>query len=369
VADPTDPESSDTVPEAALFEARSDQRNDAPEAEPEPTGSSTVPARRGGWLLAGLALLFSLGAVALSGYLYYLQQVNDPLASVDPRIASVETQASELSTSMDELRSAQSRALEDFARQQRSELEAAKQSLLDSLQQIAGQAPPSSREWKVAEVAYLLRIANHRLLMERDVNGALELLRAADVILAELDDFSFYQVRSNLVEEIRALEAVDSNDLTGIYLELEAMKRELSRLPLKLPEYLEVRSRQTTADAQTAQGFWPTLRTELASKFRIRSFNDEIKPLLSPQEAVYLELNLRLMLERAQLAALRREQLVFSDSLETAADWLTEYLDVSDTQVRGAVDDLREVAQIQLDVDMPDISGSLSALQALRSES
>lgn len=367
VADPTDSKSSDPVAEAALFEARSDAR--ATRVTDEPDEPVTPPAKKGGRFVAFLSLLLSLGALALAGYLFYLQQLQDPLAGVNSRIASIEVETAQFESSLAALRTSQTQDLEKFAREQRAELESARDSLLESLQQVNSQAPPSSREWKIAEVGYLLRIANHRLLMERDADGALELLSAADVILAELDDFSFYQVRSRLAEEIRALQAVESNDLPGIYLQLEALKGELSQLPLKLPEYLDLERRATPPAEEGETGFWPALRRELASKFRIRSFDGDIKPLLSPQEAVYLELNLRLMLERAQLAALRREQLVFSQSLETAADWLTQYLDASDSRVADVVAQLQRIAEIQLNVNLPDISASLTALQALRRES
>lgn len=367
MADPTDSKTSDPHADAALFEARSDNQKGKTVSEPEEP--APPPVRKGGRLLAWLSLLLSLCALALVGYLYYLQQLQDPLAGVNSRIASIEAETARFQSSLAELKSEQSQELDTFARQQREELESSRDALLESLQQVTSQAPPSSREWKIAEVAYLLRIANHRLLMERDADGALELLSAADVILAELDDFSFYQVRSELASEIRALQAVESKDLPGIYLELEAIKGQLRQLPLKLPEYLDVERRATPPAADGESGFWPTLRRELASKFRIRSFEGDIKPLLSPQEAVYLELNLRLMLERAQLAALRREQLVFTRSLETAADWLTQYLDVSDSQVADVATELRRISEIQLNVTLPDISASLAALQALRRES
>ena len=100
----------------------------------------------------------------------------------------------------------------------------------------------------------------------------------------------------------------------------------------------------------------------------MRRFESDIRPLLSPEEAVYLELNLRLMLERAQLAALKRDQLIFGRSLETVAGWLLEYLDPEDSRVRRAVAELEEIGAISLDQELPDISGSLAALQAVRRE-
>jgi uroporphyrin-3 C-methyltransferase len=370
VTDPTDPKSQEEVSEAALFESRSDDSADAPvsdDASPVDEPSPAAPAKpRSGRLLASLALLVALAALALAGYQYYLQQFTNPLAPVSSRLDSIELEARELASSVSGLETSQAEALAQFASKQRLELEAERTALLDSLNQVASQAPPSSREWKVAEVGYLLRIANHRLLMERDVDGAIKMLSAADQILVELDDFAYYQVRARLAEEIRALELVETSDLPGIYLELEAMKRELRQLPLKLPQYLEGR-RQAEGTPQSAEeGFWDGLRREFSDKFRIRSFEGNIKPLLSPEEAVYLELNLRLMLERAQLAALRRQQLVFSESLMTAASWLQEYLDQSDESVARATGELERIAAIQLDQDLPDISGSLTALTSVR---
>jgi uroporphyrin-3 C-methyltransferase len=74
------------------------------------------------------------------------------------------------------------------------------------------------------------------------------------------------------------------------------------------------------------------------------------------------------MLERAQLAALRREQIVYEQSLTTAADWLDEYLDTNEASVRRAIAELSDLARINLDQELPDISGSLTTLQSARRE-
>jgi len=369
VTDSTDPKSQEEeVSEAALFESRSDDSGGtADDPLPVEESSPAAPATgRSGRLLSSFALLIALAALTLAGYQFYLQQFTNPLAPVSSRLDSIELEARELAGSVAGIETSQAEALAQFASRQRLEFDADRTALLDSLNQVASQAPPSSREWKVAEVGYLLRIANHRLLMERDVDGALELLSAADQILVELDDFAYYQVRANLTEEIRALELVETSDLPGIYLELEALKRELRQLPLQLPQYLEARRQPDETAEAAGEGFWDGLRREVSDKFRIRRFEGNIKPLLSPEEAVYLELNLRLMLERAQLAALRRQQLVFSESLATAAAWLREYLDQNDESVARAVGELERIAAIRLDQDLPDISGSLSALTAVR---
>ena len=108
------------------------------------------------------------------------------------------------------------------------------------------------------------------------------------------------------------------------------------------------------------------IKTSIPGILQVRRFDGATKPLLAPEEAVYLELNLRLMLERSQLAALRRQQLVYEQSLASAQDWLREYLDEQDPVVEELVKEVDELLTVQLDQALPDVSGSLAALLAVR---
>lgn len=352
----------DAAPDAADTDSDPDLATDDPVEE-----SPVREKRRGRGLLVFtfFTAVLAAGALGLAGYLYYLLVMLQPLAPLDSRIAGIESGAGEIAGQLAGLKSAQEDALRKFAAGQKKELQGTREDLLEAVNQVTSQTPPSSREWRVAEVAYLLRIANHRVLMERDVEAALELLSAADSILMELDDFSFYEVRARLADELLALQGVQGNDVQGIYLRLEAVKGDLEQLPLRLPEYLAAREAATPPDSEPAT-FWEALRAQLTSYLRVRRFSGTIKPLLSNEEAAYLELNLRLMLERAQLATLRREQVVYESSLTTAADWLMEYIDTDAEAVMRVVNELKLLTGVKLDQELPDISGSLAALQAAR---
>jgi uroporphyrin-3 C-methyltransferase len=320
-------------------------------------------AKPRGRFLGFLGVLFGLAGMAAAGYLYYLLVYLDPEAHVDARITALQTELDERSAALEEQKRSQAQALDDLAASEKKAREALTDRLLEAVNTAAAQAPPSTREWKIAEVAYLLRIANHRVLMERDVAGALVLLKAADAILEELDDFGLYQVRARLADEILALENFHGNDLQGLFLRMEAVKTELGRQEVKLPRFEKSESESTPA----AEGFWSALTRQLGSYLRFRRFSGEgIKPLLAPEESVYLELNLRLMLERAQLAALKRDQVVYEQSLQTAADWISTYLDTSSPGVQKSLEELDALSDVVLDRPLPDISGSLNALKAAR---
>lgn len=339
-----------------------DARENTQSRPPAPDTRAPAPARaRSGRVLASLALLLALAALGGAGWLYWTLVHNSQVGAVAADVEALESQLSRVDDRFQQLAERQQAALDEFRQRQEAARAATERALRESLSEVARQAPPSTGEWRRAEARYLLRIANHRLLMERDVEGALRLLEAADTVLADLDDFALHEVRARLADEIAALESVEATDVQGLFLRLEAAKRDLDELPLRLPEYL---APQPEPEGEpTADGLWEVLERRLEGMLKFRRLDAEVKPLLEPEEATYLELNLRLMLERAQLAAVRREQLIYEESIATAIDWINDYLDTGKPVVRRMLDELDALHGVDLTQPLPDISGSLNALR------
>jgi uroporphyrin-3 C-methyltransferase len=181
------------------------------------TESVAKPSRMGTYL----ALLLALVAVGLSGFMYYRVIYLAPVEGLRAQVATLadsrEAFVREITRENEALRR-QLASLQTASEGQLRAVEDARASMLESLNEAINEGPPTQREWKLAEVEYLLRIANHRALMEHDVKAAVQLLSAADVILEELDDFALHQVRAQLADEILALKAVSGADLQGVYL-------------------------------------------------------------------------------------------------------------------------------------------------------
>ena len=336
---------------------------DTPPPQPPPP----PPAKAKGRFLALLALLLALAAAVGVGYLYYELVYLKPLAQIeqldnelDSRYSGLENQ---LSQRIATLQASTESAIETVRGEQAEQLASNEDAVLKSLNEALNAAPPSQREWKLAEAEYLLRVANHRVLMEQDSNGALVLLQAADQIMAELDDFALYQVRARLADEIVALRQVPRDDLQGIYLRLEAIKSQVDVLPLPEPAYVDARR----AEAEEAS-IWQTLANEFKQFVRVRSISGEeaLKPLLAPEEERYLELNLRLALEQAQLAALKRHQDVFEQSLLNVRSWLVDHADTTDQRTTILLNQVDELLIVELARPLPDVSGSLNELLSIR---
>lgn len=334
-----------------------------PEPEPEPEPVPVAVAKPKGRVLATFAFLFALAAVTGVGYLYYMLVYLAPLEDVRVENSALGVKYSELvsrlGSQMDDLQQASSAALAEAQAEQTERLARNEKAVLKSLAQALTAAPPSQREWKLAEAEYLLRIANHRVLMEQDSNGALSLLQAVDEILAELDDFSLFQVRARLADEIIALRQVPRDDLQGVYLRIEALKTQLDGLALPKPAYF-----RDAGVIEAEQTVWQTLLDELKKFITVRTLasDEALGPLLAPEQERYLELNLRLALEQAQLATLKRQQVVYEHSLQTVRRWFVDHADQHDPHTQFLLGSVDELLQVELARPLPEISGSLNEL-------
>ncbi len=335
-----------------------------PAAEQDSPGQPAAAAKKPGRVLASLALLLALAGVGGVGYLYYLLVYQDPLARINAQQSEAQQNfvdmTAALSADMERLKQESDARLEALVTEQEQRLADNEAGVLKSLNEALQAAPPSQRKWKIAEAEYLLRIANHRVLMEQDSSGALNLLLAADAVIAELDDFSLHQVRARLADEIVALRQVRRDDLQGIYLRLEAVKGGLAELSFETPEYLA-----DTVEEEPQQTVWRRLAAELEKFVRVRTLKSDetIKPLLAPEEEQFLELNLRLALQQAQTAALRRQQAVFDSSLQSARGWVADYMQ-QDEATQALLEELDDLLTVDLARPLPDISGSLNELLA-----
>lgn len=329
-----------------------------------PALAGTPPGPRPGRLLAATAFLLAFAAMAAAAYLYFLLIYLEPNAATERALAQAKTERDALGSGLEQAQESWRQGLKDSNEQLIDRLQTTESGLLERLNQVAKAAPPSERDWQLAELEYLLLVANHRLLMERDIATALDLLRSADDILQGLEDMALHGVRSALAGEILSLEQTQGVDVQGLYLRLDALKRQLADLALAQPRF--AMPQKTEANRGQDDGLGAALADEFRNLLRFRRTDAEVRRPLAPDEARYLELNLRLMLEQAQLAALKRDQAVFTSSLDAARQWVDEHLDAADPGVQAVSNALAELRQADLQVALPDISASSEELRKVR---
>lgn len=381
----TQKEIQEELPEALSSEPESTP--DPVKEEPVPTAAAhTQPEQQkqpATWP-GKLALLISIIALGGSGYQYLQsmqshQQDNSTIDNLKQDVAkavadvnSQLTDAKSLVTSQVSSVNQNLTLLQSQSSKEQKGIEELQTRLTQSIQQVTAKQSNSRKDWLLAEVEYLLRLANQRILMENTSSGALSLLVSADKILKETDDVSIYGVRKALASDIAALESVPTYDLEGSYLKLAALSELISKLRLvpltdknKLPSLIEDITPESMSETWSSglKESWAKAVDKVEKLIVIQHRDEPIEPLLSPEQNYYLQQNLHLMLEQAQLALLQKNQIAFDHSLAKAEEWASTYFEEKDSITQALLRGIVELKELKISPEMPNISGSLNALK------
>lgn len=355
---------------------------------PSPTPQPSPPQRKKGGGAAALLLVMLLLAVAGGGFWLWqqLQRQEVQVQELQAQITESDSQLAGLQAQLqrqvgDQLAAAQTRA-ETQEREWRQQLSAIQNEQAQLRQQVDGQqqrlaslSTTSREDWLLAEAEYLLNIANQRVLMERTADNALALLRSADERLQQVSegtgDGEIFAIRKALNLDLAALEKVAPVDKEGIYLRLYALAETVDGLPrLQLPEFAMDTGEASAApdpavESSWGQRIWRGLRNlagSLDRYVRIEDVEAPAQPLVDGYATRLAALNVRLLLEQAQLALLQEEPMVYRHSLEKAQTLLQSYY-IDSEQNRQLRASLAELALIEVAPDLPDISASRKLLR------
>ncbi|MFA5529589.1 MAG: uroporphyrinogen-III C-methyltransferase [Thiohalomonadaceae bacterium] len=223
-------------------------------------------------------------------------------------------------------------------------------------------------DWLLAEVDYLLTVANRRLRFERDVPSAEAALVEADNRLAALQDPALVPVREAIANELERLRAVPGVDRSGLALQVAALIKSVDGLPLSA----ELASRPAGASpgeapADTAVESWRGLFAAMWESIKglvtVRRSDQPVQPLLPPEQRYYLQQNLNLKLESARLALLQHDAAVYRTTLEEAERWTHEYFNVNSPGGQAFLQGLAHLQQAEIAPELPEIDGSLRILR------
>ena len=349
------------------------------------TNAHKSPKNRTG-LIASFGMLFSIVALILAGYAAYLiyqstSELKDARASVmsleielanlreasDQKIQQVASALEQTTASLAQARETENTAIADL---QASFDSATEQLRIDLRAELDEGLGTSGEDWLLAEVEYLIRLANQRILMEKDVSGALSLLNSADEIVRQTTGTAAYELRESLAHDIANLKAVSDLDTDGIFLSLSAMSSQVPTLPRKQPRLSQPVQIQSGKNEEP--NFYQQFLSLMENIFgRVLNADDyrrdgvAITPLLPPKEEYYLRQNLILKFEMAQLALLRSDGLTYRTSLLEAKSWIGKHFMESDPKTIALVAALDEVIMIEVDRSLPNISGSLRAVRGV----
>lgn len=344
---------------------------DKPASAKPATGKPGPRPRNTALLLAGLALLLTVG-LAVGGYFIW-HEVQRLGAAQQQLLTQVDSRSQGLGQRLDTFKdrlendlAASERTRREVQDRQR-ELADAQTGLENALTVLRAQLGRSHDDWTLAEVQYLLQIANQRLQLQRDVLTAKAALQSADQRLQELADPGFNAVRKQIAQELGALKAVAQPDLPGIALTLTQLSEQIPELPLKEGQ----RQTELSSGEDSQQGLtvsdWKRLPGKVWDALKqlvvVRRKDEPIGPMLAPEQRYFLYQNLQLQLDAARLAALQAAADNYRASLQMANRWLDEYFATDSAPVKAVQEELQRLLKLDVRPALPDISASLRQLK------
>ena len=385
-----DPKSTGLLPDSSSEKSSSGkssaEKSTTEKKAAEPTGKTKNSHRsksvKPGNKLAGFALLIALGSICFSGYIAWralpLEQ-NQPVLqeSMNHLQTQVARQQARL-TSIDDATMPVLKNLQDelVVVQDR---EGRFLSRIDTLTAKIRDLEGSTRnQWHIVEVEYLLRLANQRLLTTYDVYSAVSLMKNAEQILEQMDNYALFSVREALAEDLAVLNATRVIDKEDIWLRLNGVSDLIPKLTLLDENRLvdEIASTQNVSAAAmktdtTQSGWQQAVYTLLADTwqrftglFRITTRRSQpVDVLLTPEQDQLIRQKLSLLLEQSKLALMTGEQTIYQKSLQQAVELVHQYFTLGGETSQGILTELTGLETLVITLEVPDIHRSLEALQ------
>lgn len=379
----------------------------APAVKPatKPVASGDAAARGPGSALGGLALVVALAAAVGTGWVGYQwwqgrQATIQHDAELDARVAKAirdaqaqsAQQLAQMQTAVkavqDDVAAAKSSLtgqfsgqIADVQKKQAADLTAladrvqtlqlGQRGLFDEVEAAKTAAARGDvNALTLSEVGYLLRIANHKLTLEKDPKAALAALSLAEQRLGAANELAFASVQRMLAENVATVRGVrlpDPAALSTRIIELEAKATALRVKPDIQVDNLKARVKpQIENNVPDGEDPWyERLATNAWNQLKdivvIKHERTQSQPLMTPKESYFLHENLRLNLEAMRVALLRGDAVAFQQSGQLAQGLLKEYFDAADPQVQAMAKELDGLAQTQFQPYLPDLSGTVQA--------
>jgi uroporphyrin-3 C-methyltransferase len=290
-------------------------------------------------------------------------RLQSSLSPLESRIGSVDIKIGSLNNKVDELGLGQ-------------------QGLRESGEKLYELFGRDKNAWQLAEVEYLMRVAQHKLILQDDFEGAAITLQAASDRIGLTGDPGLLPVRVMISEEIADLKTRRRADLVGMTLILAQLGRQVRGLQPGFAVRVEQigeepavessagssagSSAEMGADPQTMQDWFDRSSVFLDSLISISKESTEPTEIEANIVDVseVLEDNLKL----ARWAILERDANQYQLLIDRSLRLFGEFYDLDNAANHDFMTQLQELQKMVIKPEKPDITGSLRELQRILSQ-
>jgi uroporphyrin-3 C-methyltransferase len=327
---------------------------------------ATTPAKPAKSSNAGVITLIFIITIGMAGGLYLLWEEQQQIL-FKQKISSqnIEQQLNSLKQAQDDAN--------QLSENRIKEIHEFQENLRVNLTNLIRNKEHLRNDWLLAEAEYLVQLANHRLLLEKDVTTAAVALKAADTRLAEVADPALLPIRKILAKDLQTLNNIPTIDLAGLSVTLSALSNNISNLPLNTPDPKTHKISQTektsaSTEVKSVKDLPAAIWKDIKSLIVIRNHEKPLQPLLAPEQHFFLVQNIGLLLEQSRLALLNGHNEIYQERLATTVKWLNQYFDTEHNVTRNMLSSIAELQKFDIDPTLPDISSTFSAIKKYRTQ-
>ncbi|MBL4608920.1 MAG: uroporphyrinogen-III C-methyltransferase [Pseudomonadales bacterium] len=223
-------------------------------------------------------------------------------------------------------------------------------------------------DWQVSHAEHLIRAAHQRLVLTSDVEGAYALLDAADKVVGDIKEIGTINVRRAFAKNLNDLSVASRVDIDGIFVKLDALQDQITQLSVPSLGFeaskADIKEAEDGADFSTKVSIAAmNLLSAITAQYDIQQLDEPVKPLLTTDQRSHLKQNLALLVEQAQLAAIKGHAKVYSRLLSQAEAWVRGHFNLDTPNAQVLLSTFKQLSAVELSPEIPDISESMRALK------
>lgn len=220
--------------------------------------------------------------------------------------------------------------------------------------------------WQLAEVEYLMRIAQHKLILENDFEGAAITLQAASDRIASTGDMGLLPVRVKISDEIAELKTRKRADLVGMTLKLSQLAQQIRSLKPGFQPRIDASTDVENVPEQEAS-IEQQVKTFLSSLVSIKR-EKGAPPSQTEALIINVDETLEDNLKLTRWSVLERDAFQYRRLMKENIELFRQYYNLDNAANYDFFTELQALQKAEIKPEKPDINGSLEMLRKIMSK-
>jgi len=343
------------IKESFIANSKEKQQDKKTEQAATPTSKSMEKPNKA--YLPIISLLVAGLAVATVIYTFYLnQQLHENFKQLQQQQSTLESNLDNAGLTLKETEKELQEKLDDLQQQLKLSME---------------QRTYDNQDWMLLKARYYLELAQINAHWSDNTATTLALLKQADTILSKITAKNVLKIRQAIASEMSALKAVPQPDLAGLLSRLDAASQTIDDLPVTL-SITKKEKNSLSAENKTKDSVSSALSERLQDSVNmleklvvIRRHDEDIKPLLSPLYTAVIRENIRMNLQEAQWAILKKNDAVYQIALNQAIENVKRNFDTKADVTTALLKQLNQLKEKNIKPQQPQLNQSLPLLNQL----